>query len=153
MLLISSAAFSQTASIASVDTQDFSALSTLKNGQRIRVVSTSQGKLIGEFAELRGDTLLLRAGSGELLTLTQAALLAVWQRTNSSRTVATVGAIAGALSGALAGATMAGLANLDCETHCQDLTALHLLSSAIGGLMGAAVGATIPAWQQVYAKN
>lgn len=161
LLLISGAAFSQTASIASADTQDFSALSALKNGQRIRVVSTSQGKLIGEFAELRGDTLLLRAGSGELLTLPQADLLAVWQRTNSSQNVATIGAIAGAISGALAGATMAGTANLDCETHCQDLTALHLLSGAIGGLMGAAVGvtlgaavgATIPAWQQVYAKN
>ncbi|RIK79028.1 hypothetical protein DCC62_06455 [candidate division KSB1 bacterium] len=63
LLLISGAAFSQAASIASADTQDFSALSALKNGQRIRVVSTSQGKLIGEFAELRGDTLLLRAGS------------------------------------------------------------------------------------------
>lgn len=161
LLLISGAAFSQAASIASSDTQDFSALAALKNGQRIRVVSNSQGKLEGEFAGLQGDTLLLRTGSGELLTLPQADLLAVWQRTNSSRNVATIGAIAGAISGALAGAAMAGIANLDCETHCQDLTALHLLSGAIGGLMGAAVGvtlgaavgATIPAWQQVYAKN
>lgn len=157
-MLISGPAFSQA---ASSDSQRLAALSALPERQRIRVVSSSQGKLEGEFVGLRGDTLLLRTTSRELLALPPADLQAVWHHTNSSRNVATVGAVVGAASGAIAGAMMAGIANLDCETHCQDLTGVHLLGGAIGGLMGtavgvtlgAAVGATIPAWQQVYAKN
>lgn len=158
LMLISGPAFSQA---ASSNNQLRAALSALQDGQRIRVVSSSQGKLEGEFVELRGDTLLLRTTSSELITLPPADLQAVWRHTNSSRNVATIGAVAGAIPGAIVGATMAGIANLDCETHCQDLTGLQLLGGAIGGLMGAAVGvtlgaavgATIPAWQKVYAKN
>lgn len=158
LMLISGAAFSQA---ASSDSQQLSALSALPEGQRIRVVSNSHGTLEGDFVALRCDTLLLHVSASGLTTLPFADLQAVWQRANSSRHAATIGAIAGAIPGAIAGATMAGIANLDCETHCRDLTGVHLLGGAIGGLMGAAVGvtlgaavgATIPAWQQVYSKN
>ncbi len=158
LILTSGAAFSQG---VSSDFQLLVALSALPEGQRIRIVSNSRGTLEGDVVAVRSDTLVLHPSVGGLTTFPFADLLAVWQRANSSRHAATIGAIAGAIPGAIIGATMAGIANLDCETQCQDLIGLHLLGGAIGGLMGtaagvtlgAAVGAAIPAWHQVYAKN
>jgi len=155
MLLSCGVAFSQN---APPDTQRSVALYSLKKGQRIRLEKSARSVIAGKLHALKDDSLLLSAGSTNVMAISILELQTLWVRANAAREGGRVGAILGAIPGAILGGYMAGLANIDCESHCADLTGPRLIGGAIGGLMGAAggmtigslIGAAIPQWQRVY---
>lgn len=155
MLLSRGVAFSQN---APPDTQKFVALYSLKIGQQIRVAKSDEGVIAGKLHTLNRDSLLLIVDSAKVMAISIADLQKLWVRTNAAREGGRFGAILGAIPSAIWGSYMAGVANIDCESHCVDLTGPRLIGGAIGGLMGAAggmtigsiIGAAIPQWQRVY---
>jgi hypothetical protein len=155
MLLSSGVTFSQN---APPDTQKSAAFHSLKKGQRIRVENNHGSVIAGKFRAIKDDSLLFIAGSAKVMAISISDLQSLWVRTNSAREGGRVGAILGAIPGAIWGGSMAGIANIDCESHCADLTGPMLITGSIGALMGAAcgmtigsiAGAAIPKWEQVY---
>ncbi|MGH7601068.1 MAG: hypothetical protein ACREOI_32320 [bacterium] len=155
MLLSSGVAFSQN---VEPDSLKLIALYSLKKGQRIRAEKSDRSVIAGNLRALKDDSLLFSAGSTKVMAVSVSDLQTLWVRTNSAREGGRVGAILGVIPGAIWGSGLAGLANIDCESHCVDLTGPRLIGGAIGGLMGAAggmasgsiIGAAIPQWQRVY---
>jgi hypothetical protein len=143
---------------ASPDKPKSAALYSLKKGQRIRLEKSDESVITGKLCALKDDSLLLSSDAANLMAISISDLQSLWVKTNSAREGGRVGAILGAIPGAIVGSNMAGVANIDCESHCTDLTGPRLIGGAIGGLMGAAcgmmigsiTGATIPQWQRVY---
>jgi hypothetical protein len=155
MLLNCGVALSQN---APPDTQKFATFYSLRKGQRIRLEKSDGSVITGKLRALKNDSLLLSVGSTNVMAISISDLQSLCIRTNSAQEGGRVGAILGAIPGAILGSAMAGVANIDCESHCVDLTAPRLIGGAIGGLMGAAggmtigsvIGATIPQWQRLY---
>jgi hypothetical protein len=140
MLLRCGVAFSQN---APPDTQKSAALYSLKKDQWIRVEKSDRSVIAGKFRAIKDDSLLLSAGSAKEMAIAISDLQLLLVRTNSARVGGRVGAILGAIPGAILGGYMAGLANIDCESHCRDLTVPRMT-------MGSITGAPIPKWERVY---
>jgi hypothetical protein len=153
LLLICNLAFAQ----ANSGAEKSAVLHRLKKGQRIRVEAIQLGVSEGKFREIINDTLRLRADSSKIDAIAISDLQTLWVRTNSAREGGKAGAIIGVIPGAILGVG-AGLANIDCESHCVNTTAPMLVGGSIGGLVGAASGATIgasigaaiPQWRRMY---
>lgn len=156
-IMIGEMAFAQPDSLAFH--QKLIALQSIRKGQKISVESTYWGVIEGKFRKIKNDTLLLSTGSAKRFALPVSDLASLWVRTDLAREGGKLGAILGVIPGAIWGGTLAaGLANIDCESHCVNPMGPMLIGGAIGGLVGAAsggmlgatIGAMVPEWQRVY---
>jgi hypothetical protein len=155
VLLSCGIAFSQT---GRPDSLKAAVLYSLKKGRQIRVEKSDGSINTGKLLAVKDDSLWLGAGSAKTMAIALSDLQTLWVRTNSAREGGRVGAILGAIPGVIAGSSLAGLANLDCETHCVDLNFPRFIGGLIGGIVGAAggaaigssIGVAIPQWQRQY---
>ena len=127
-------------------------LPSLAHGSRVRIESERR-QLEGVF--LRGDAgaLLLSSDEGER-RVRMDSVSRLWTRGRATKTGAIVGAIAGGAFGVFVGAVTNSFCSsgfFDVVDPCPEaIPILGLGGSAIGGAVGAGVGALIPKWHRRY---